>query len=324
MAGTFADGHEHVYESVETFFNPYHAVIYSGGAFAFAVVTVTALRNMRRGYPLARAVPQAYSYWIFGGALFLLSGIADLIWHQLFGFEGGVDVLLSPPHLGLLTSGALLGLGPVRSAMQLQPRTFAQQLPAILGLGAIVATVQFATQYAFYPETFAHDAPLSPATHPDDQVVLYTLTHYRVTAGLLIFHWQTILLIGPALFLLSRLRVAFGGLALLAVLVKVFPAGEQSRNAGELIVVLGAALLAGIAGDAIQSRFRDRISPGLLMRLSAVAIAMSFAAAYFVLALAFAGGTWWNQNLVYGIVIQSGLLALLLSNLAVRPQSQPA
>ncbi|MBV9272037.1 MAG: hypothetical protein JO165_13165 [Candidatus Eremiobacteraeota bacterium] len=324
MAGTFADGHEHVYESVETFFNPYHAVIYSGGLFAFAVFIVTALRNVRRGYTVRQAVPKAYSYWLFGATLFLLSGIGDLTWHRIFGFEGGVDILLSPPHIGLLTSGALLGLGPVRSAIETQPRTFVQQLPAVLGLGAMIATVQFATQYAFYPETFAHDAPLSPATHSEDQVVLYTLTHYRVTSGLLIFHWQTILLVAPALFLLARIRVAFGGLAVLAILVKVFAAGEQSRNILEFIVVVGAAAIAGLAGDAIQKRCRDHISSALLLRLTACAIGVLFAAAYFVLAAMLVGGTWWNQNLVYGIIVQSGLLALLMSNLAAPPKLQSA
>jgi len=324
MAGTFADGHEHVYENVETFFNPYHAIIYSGGIFAFAVFVFTALRNVRRGYALSHAVPRAYSYWLFGGALFVLSGLGDLTWHRIFGFEGGVDVLLSPPHLGLLTSGALLGLGPVRSAIELQPRSLPAQLPAILGMGAIIATVQFATQYAFYPETFAHDAPLSPASHQEDQVILYTLTHYRVTSGLLIFHWQTILLVAPALFLLSRLRMAFGALALLAMLVKVFPAGEQSRNFAEFAVVAAAAAIAGIAGDWLQTRYRERLSPGLVIRLTATLVGAAFAAAYFILAALLVGGTWWNQNLVYGIIIQSGLLALLLSNLAVRPQPQSA
>jgi len=324
MAGTFADGHQHVYESVESFFTPYHAVIYSGGLFAFVVFALEALKNRRRGYPLRYAVPRAYSYWLFGAALFVLSGFGDLIWHQVFGFEGGVDILLSPPHIGLLTSGALLGLGPLRSAIETQPRTLLAQLPAVLGLGVIIATVQFATQYAFYPEAFTHDAPLSPAAHPQDQVILYTLTHYRVTSGLLIFHWQTILLIGPALLLMSRLRTAFGALCVFAFFVKVFPAAELSRNAAELIVVLGAALLAGIAGDALVLRYRERLAAGLLMRITATAIGALFVAAYFILAALLVHGTWWDPDLVSGIIVQSGLLALLLSNLVVRPQTRAA
>ena len=61
-----------------------------------------------------------------------------------------------------------------------------------------------------------------------------------------------------------------------------------------------------------------------MIRLTATLVGAAFAAAYFILAALLVGGTWWNQNLVYGIIIQSGLLALLLSNLAVRPQPQSA
>ena len=323
MAGTFADGHQHAYTEVETFFNPYHAVIYTGGLFVFAAFALAALRNVRRGYPLVRSVPRAYSHWLFTGALFLVSGLGDLTWHALFGFEGGIDVLVSPPHIGLLSAGALLGAGPIRSAFARRPTSLAGQLPALLGMGALVATVQFATQYAFYPEIFAHDAPLSPGAHPAEQVVLYTLTHYRETEGMLIVLWQAILLAGPVAFLMSRMRLAFGALAVLSVAVKIFVAAEVSRNAAELAVVLVAAALAGLTGDIVAARLRERFSGASLVRICAAVVPMAYTALVFALAVPLASGTWWNQNLVYGMIAESGLAGLLIGNLAAPSPQQP-
>ena len=51
-----------------------------------------------------------------GAVLFVVAGVLDLAWHELFGFEVDVEALLSPTHLLLAASGLLMIGGPIRSA----------------------------------------------------------------------------------------------------------------------------------------------------------------------------------------------------------------
>lgn len=68
-------------------------------------------------------LPHGYGLSLIGAGLFLAAGLADLVWHELFGIENDVDALLSPTHLALATSGIMMVFGPVRSAWAKGPPT---------------------------------------------------------------------------------------------------------------------------------------------------------------------------------------------------------
>lgn len=70
----------------------------------------------RRPGPLLGWFPHSYRLSLVGLGLFALGGIADGIWHTIYGIELGVDALLSPTHLVLLTGGLLLAWTPARSS----------------------------------------------------------------------------------------------------------------------------------------------------------------------------------------------------------------
>ncbi|MBV9277706.1 MAG: hypothetical protein JOZ97_05665, partial [Candidatus Eremiobacteraeota bacterium] len=163
ISGLFIDGHHHLFESVESFFNPWHAIMYSGGIFAVVVLLLTALKNRRGGYLFWNAVPDGYQQSMVGVAFIVIGGIADMIWHAFFGFEHQLDLLVSPPHLVLLAALFFLVTGPIRSALTRPdpPITLLAQLPMLICMGLAAETLQFMTQIAFYPEALMRDRPLS-------------------------------------------------------------------------------------------------------------------------------------------------------------------
>lgn len=87
-----------------------------------------------------------------GVHLFFCGGVADLIWHTLFGFETGVEVLLSPPHLLLFLSAMFLVSGPFGAAWRrtdpLRERGWLHLLPMLLWVAGIFSLLTLVTTFA--------------------------------------------------------------------------------------------------------------------------------------------------------------------------------
>jgi len=92
---------------LETFFTPWHAVFYSGFISVALWICWSVWRRSR--------VPAGYGPAPLGVAIFLLSGVGDMIWHLAFGIERDIAALLSPTHLGLFTGAFLIVTAPLRS-----------------------------------------------------------------------------------------------------------------------------------------------------------------------------------------------------------------
>src|SRR5215470_10267410 len=88
LGGLYLDGWAHVHvPRLETFFTPWHAVLYSGYLAGAVALVVTFLRNRRRGAPRARALPPGYRLSLAGAFIFFFGGVADMLWHVTFGIE---------------------------------------------------------------------------------------------------------------------------------------------------------------------------------------------------------------------------------------------
>jgi Tol biopolymer transport system component len=184
LGGVYLDGWAHIHlPNLETFFTPWHAVLYSGFFALFALLTLTAGRNRGRGYAWRRVLPPGYGLSLAGGFIFLVGGVLDLIWHQIFGIEANTEALLSPTHLILATGIALLVTGPVRAAGPLAndltrsgmfagPHVWARRLPPLLGLTFLLALCTFFTQFA-HPLADLRAAADSASQPPNGQ--LYTM-----------------------------------------------------------------------------------------------------------------------------------------------------
>src|SRR5579884_1464970 len=151
ISGLYLDGWAHNHGLVDsTFFTPWHAILYSAYALNAIVLTSVLFINHARGRAWFAALPGGYELSLVGVPLFLLAGAGDMVWHILFGFEVGIDPLLSPTHLLLALGGILIISGPLRSCWQRTTREqgWSMLWPAILSLTAILAIFTFFTSFA--------------------------------------------------------------------------------------------------------------------------------------------------------------------------------
>jgi len=100
-AGGSWDITNHILNKPETFFAPPHAVLYSGVGIALLgfLALYVGWQKSRKTLPFQRGIRISG----FGMILLLAAGPADFVWHSNFGLDG----LLSPPHL-VLISGMIL------------------------------------------------------------------------------------------------------------------------------------------------------------------------------------------------------------------------
>src|SRR5262249_15529502 len=120
--GLFLDGwaHNHL-GSMETFFTPWHGVLYSGFAAIAATLGLAWLRGVHNRRPLIAAVPDGYELSALGVLLFALAGVLDLLWHARFGIEAGKDAP-PPPTPPLPPPGRIpLFTGPLPAPLRPAP-----------------------------------------------------------------------------------------------------------------------------------------------------------------------------------------------------------
>ncbi len=294
--GVFLDGwaHNHLDSTLETFFTPWHAVLYSG----YLVCALALLHAWKR-----HTLPPAYRPSLYGAAIFAVGGVTDMAWHLTFGIEKDIEALLSPTHLLLVAGAALILSGPFRSAWQ-RPggigTHFRDWLPAALSLTFTVSVLSFITQ-------FAHPVRITAAgARPQDLLVDWMQA--RGIAGFLL---QTSVLAGAALLAVKRWdkKLPYGFFTLflglnafaMALMTYAFHAAW-------------AALAAGLLLDLCAKRCG--------LRLFAFLVPALYMLCYFI-ALMLHGPLWWSVHLWTGSIVMSGACGLLLSYL-IAPPAMPS
>ncbi len=318
VGGVFIDGwaHQHV-PSLETFFTPWHAILYSGFAVLAAALVIYAARNALRGYSFPRVVPAGYDLSLLGAVLFMIGGAGDLIWHTLFGIEANVEALLSPTHLLLALGGILTITGPLRAAWYRKGMTASgpANLPMLLSVVYTLSLFGFFTQYAHpFGET------LAARTHG---------TAFASTAlGAASILIQTALLMGFVLLLVRRFSLPFGSLTLIlglnTALITLMRSGSILDNAISTgpVPLIVVALLAGLAGDALVARLKPSAERPAAFRLFAFALPFILYALYFAALALFGGGIAWKIHLWAGSIVIAGIVGFLLSYAFVPPAGE--
>ncbi len=153
VGGSFLDGWAHTHGKVDnTFFTPWHAVLYAGYALGAAFLFFNLVRNHARGYPWREALPAGYGVSLLGAVIFGIGGVLDMIWHTFFGIEVSIDALLSPTHLTLAFGVVLIVTGPLRAAWVRFPGSSGygrlKLLPAVLSITLALSVFTFLTEYA--------------------------------------------------------------------------------------------------------------------------------------------------------------------------------
>ncbi|WP_100446044.1 hypothetical protein [Glycomyces xiaoerkulensis] len=117
FGGLVLDTNAHAREWAEGFFTWWHLAFYTGFLATAAWIAYLMYRAHRGdGRTGKAAVPHGYGPAVIGAPLFIVSGLGDMLWHQLLGVEESLDILFSPSHLGLAVGGILVVLAPWLSA----------------------------------------------------------------------------------------------------------------------------------------------------------------------------------------------------------------
>ena len=295
ISGLFLDGWAHRAGKPETFFTPWHGVLYSGFLAGMAWSVLTSIQDRRAGRPVTppdRLVS-------LGGLLFLAAGAFDMAWHTLFGVEEDFEALLSPSHLLLMFAGMLLTTGVLRAAPygdEGDGGSLVRFLPTLAGASLTTALVGFFLMF------------LTPFLAMDDLPAGEIADMYRAT-GILV---TNVLLLVPLLYLARRFRLPTGTVTLhLLVVIGLI----SSLDAFDRWPLLLTAIGGGVVGDVLLARSRGVLDRRAL-RTFAVAVPTAMWLAY-ALATQLAYGLdqpveYWTGPIVFAAL--SGFALALLAD----------
>ena len=306
VTGLFLDGWAHNAEKPETFFSPWHGVLYSGfgAAVAYFGLQDLVLRRSRR--------LELGSLVTFGFVLFIVGAIGDFVWHEIFGIEVDLEALLSPTHLALMTGGLLMLSGPVRFAWERNERapSIGAFFPTLVSVTLMVAVASFFTMY-FSAFRFGG---LHSATGNADLAEFQQL--HAIGAVLV----TNALLVGTALALRRRWRTPVGSFTFLFGVVAFATAGLDAFKSPKVIV---AAFLAGILTDILSARLDPSTNRLRAARVFG-ALTPFFLWGTWLIAERYSDGISWTAELWAGVVILAVVSGLALSSLAFPPKSRAA
>lgn len=310
VGGVYLDGWAHSSGQVESFFTPWHAVLYTGFVLTSAYVVLLAMRlGGRTAGPAGwwAALPSAYRVGVVGIAIFAAGGAGDMFWHTVFGVEAGVDALVSPTHLILLLGGMLLFSSPAVAAA----RTFTGRwtAAAAIGLssGAVGAGAAF---FVSYLQVFRRPRAMeffSP--HADDIGAVLGFGGYIV---------NTAAIVVPVLLLRRYLPALPKGVLTLVTAAVAIGGGAFSEFAFPVPIataIVGAAvaelLLYAVAWPWDRWLVIGALGPLCVWSAQLIGVAIE-------------DGIGWTPELWAGIVVLCTLEGLALSLLTRVPERAPA
>lgn len=286
LVGLFLDGWFHIRSAStgpdgESFFTPWHGILYSGVA---ATLVVHLLQQRRAG-----GVSPGYRPSLAGGLVVGAAGFVDMVWHTVFGIEADLNALLSPPHLLLITAGTLVFAGPLRAALR-APAGAPGGLPTAFAAAYVVTGLGFFTQYS-NPFTQVYAEAVGGAS----SLQARELREVAGVAGVIVF---SVLIAGAVAVLTARTTLVPGSLAV-AVGVPSLALVTQQDTYSFVPAILAAALLVELGGR--------RLSPSLAALLATTALSTAW-----VLTVALTRDVAWTRELLTGSIGSAAAAGYLL------------
>lgn len=315
--GLFLDGWAHNHGFVDdSFFTPWHAVLYGAILFAGLALIMAHFRNVSRGYRWSQALPVGYGLSLFGFFIFMLAGLGDMVWHYAFGFEENLEALLSPSHLFLAFTGLLIITGPIRAMWPRQTdHSWRELLPAILTFTCLTSIFTFFTTFAAVTSELIALAGPRPESHT--LVDIYGIVALVVQPGLLL---------AVVLFMARRWRLPFGAITLLFVVNSLLNTWMHLKHTEDFSFAIGAAA-AGLLADYLLSGDKPADIARLRLGSFLVPFAYSLGALCIVHILGATvwadTGLWWEIHMWLGVPVLAGACGYGLS-LLMRPPAIPA
>jgi hypothetical protein len=306
---TDAWAHTNRLSTIENFFTPWHAMLYTGFAATATWTIWLAYRRRTSARWWRHDWPAGYAVGAIGAAMFAAGGLGDMVWHTVFGIEVGLKTALSPSHLLLDMGAVLLVTSPLRSwwaAGPGGPRAAAGLVG--LGLGVTMATVLMLNVSPFV--TTAPTQTYEPG--------MTNASHLAAVRGLASYLIYTIVVVAPFL-LVHRRRPTFGAATAVVGFVAAFAVLTFDVPRVQFIAAL-AALVGAALADLAVLRIDAVRGPDAPLRLPlAGAVVAALVWSGHLLGLHLAEGVRWPPELWAGTVVLTALLGGLLGGLAARP-----
>jgi hypothetical protein len=308
VAGAHLDGWAHAnVPKLETFFTPWHAVLYSGFVAVAGWLVAMVWHRRTRGRPPWTWPPPGYGLGLLAVGVFAVAGAGDLLWHLAFGIEQGIEAELSPTHLVLMAAAVVLLTSPLRSALRRHGSMPAgrEALPAMLSVASATAVVAlFLVTFSPFRATAGAGAAaassylIAPFTALD-------FARYMIT---------TCVLVLPVLTVYRWGRRIPPGLIVATVAAVTLSAGVVSGFAQPL--PLAAAIVGGLAADVLVTAVANQ-APRLVPLVAGAAIpALVFGAQ--LAARALTTGLTWRIHVWLGLVVFTAAIGALFAGL-LRP-----
>lgn len=327
--GLHLDGwaHNHIAD-LETFFTPWHAVLYSGFFALSAVLVGMLLLNCLRGHQWWNAMPHGYELSLLGVPLFLFGGLGDMTWHTVFGIEEGVEALLSPTHLVLALSVVFFFTGPILAAWRRTTPTTGRArwktiLPTLIAQGLLLSLFAFFTQYASpFATVWPGGNPPSRWFAGSTNDINQQITEMAITIGIAGMLVQTALLMGILLLTVRRWVLPFGSVTVIIGISTVLMAAmrDQTLLTGP-VPLIGVGILTGLTADVLLRWLKPNFIRLSAVRVFAFAVPVVLYSLYFGL-LVQTVGLWWSIALWTGSIVLAGVVGLLVSFLVFPPRVQ--
>ena len=285
IIGLFLDGWAHQANKPETFFSPWHLLLYSGFV---AAVAWFGWDGRRRG-----ATAPGDRWMTAGLVLFVTGAVGDGIWHEIFGIEVDLEALLSPTHLLLFIGGFLMVTQPLRVALadtaEVRP-AWAAWWPQAVTLTLATAVSGFFTMYLSAFDGVSSHRDASPL---EEEMQAYGVASILVT---------NLLVIAPTMFVLRRWQPPAGTFLLLFTAFGVLMTGlDGFRN-----LELALSLVVGAVAVEVLHR-----SLPLIATVAAASVAMWLT--FFAVVELTLGVTWtvelWAGSIVLAAASSAALVA---------------
>lgn len=304
MTGVYLDAWAHVSRLPDSFWTPWHAILYSGlmacGVFLFVI----------RGTPYRVLLGRGYQLSLIGFALGMVAGVSDAIWHTVFGVEFDVEAAVSPPHLAVALGILFVVTGPARAAWV--KRSFG--IPAVLSLlyGLSILTVILDYANPFSAVFGSGPAPARELVQLEQTVALFAfITYAALLAGAAVIAVRNDARFAP------WLGLVVGGNAVAMTLVN----SPMHPNATGLF--LGVSVFTGMSVLVAAISLRPSADRPWTLRAFVFLIPVFLYVAYSA-AVTLGVGTWWSPTFWNGLIAVGSIAALLVSSVGVLGRSEDA
>ena len=310
--GLYLDIWAHIHKSViETFFTPWHAVLYSGFLASAVFLYIAMIRNQIKGHDWRHAVPKGYDLSLLGVVIFLVGGVGDMFWHTSFGIEKGIEAVYSPTHLLLGLGGGLIGSGPIRASWYRSDKNrlikWVHWFPTVLSFTGVVSLFT-ALSVSFHPLTNLWASQnsfrsMSGRLSEEMGVISIVLT--------------AVILIVPILLLVRRWKPLPGTFTLLFSVNAIGMGFTYPEDYPVFSVI--AIGVSGFVFDLMVHVLNPSISRVGQLRILAFLTPGVWTVLYFV-SIQVTDGLSWSVHLWGGVVFISSIAGWLLSYLLIPPK----